>query len=1534
MAEQYKIIRITTNTSGGITDANREDIASSAVTFTVSGLTVSQDLTVDGQFNANGDNSFGSLSASTIYSGSTDLYDIFLTTNDGNDITRVQPGTNITTGGTGNFPIINLENDIVLTSINATSISGGTMYSGTTDLGDLIIARVLQSDFNAHTGDTSNPHSVTASQVGAYTTSEADNLFDTKADLSGATFTGQVNASTLSATTLSATTIINNRIGEGLSTGSISGGTLSINAGNNALFDLEGGVGYIVDYTVYPQSTTIVSWETTTGITVDNLATSFATDISIDINGSIVQQDFFTTEELRSVIFLGGLDHSNQTNIGNIFSVQIPSYGIGNSMRDFTEAVGDINITGNIYSANGANLNIDKSVGLLFSYGRAYDTNPNDPSTISGASQTALTFNYIFDNGSGNATVSSDTTDINPNNYDDGSGTLATVATNDYTIQRILYFANSNNTFIQYGNEQFNTLSDAEASLMTVRYTDLVGFTTAMVRGFIIVQEGETVLNTSATDFVTADKFGGIGGVGGSGLANTNFYTTAANLSGTTIFFDRTDTNSAYSVDISSLSGDVTMNGNLTVTGDTTLGGLSATTLSGNTFYSGTTELSTLFGEANTAANAGGGEGIFRDKTGDTINLRSFTSTGDTIVINSSGDTVNFDNKIRPTTNKITVSSGSGGDFQSVKAAIDSITGNTTTNRYCVEIGPGIFVEDTITLKPYIDVSGCYDVTIIEVDSPNKDCIELVGNSELRNLRLRGSTGSTKAVLAVNSSMGPGVTCGVDNVIIGSTDSIFKSNITTGGFAIVTMTNVVNGGSAIFNEGYVLSGGGSTILSLNNSKTSVNSSVNDYFFVSGAGNRVILSDVATLVQSALGGSLGSFARISNGATLDASALGVDGADKVIFNENIGSAATIRSTGFNILNSTNLDIDVQHPGTTGYFNGAADKDKVNINTENTTFSTSYENAGGGFVISGNFFLGDTTSEISNISDLILRGTSLGKYTGGTISLNTGLTIDVSSGDGYLETTENYPQKTAWTGETGISVPSNSIRYVYIDENSNVGVQASQPSLINKITLGRVISDDSSIVSINNTPVTGNHYISDIERYRRNILGTTFESGCVVSENTTSRKLDVSVGKFYFSNNEITPSGGNAISFTPVYNKAAAGQWNYTSTGDTVPNDSYDDGSGTLASLSASSWVKHSIYINGDGDDEKYFLLYGQEQFGSQAEAENGNSPSAPDGWSEGIAILSDIVIEASGSSITTITDKRNFLGTGASAGGGDGASGDHGELTGLGDDDHTQYLLVDGTRAMTGNFDMGGGNITNITNVDGVDVSAHASRHLPNGSDSLSTGAPSDIGTANSVGIANAFARQDHVHNHGSLGGGSLHDTATTSTAGFLSASDKGFLTSGGTLSGSLTITDAFEADSVSATTISGGTFYGDGSNLTGISGGGSSRTTGSTQTTDATPAEVDKIDTIVNNATNIIEVYVKAYSASAAQWGIWKRTLTVTSVAGTVVIREENADVDKTSSGLNANSINFTINGSDIDIDVTGIAATTIDWSSAYEIIL
>ncbi len=87
-----------------------------------------------------------SISASTIFSGSTNLYDIFVTA--AGSTTSVQGGKNISTGGTATVPIVNLKDDISVNSLSGTSItattisaatiSAATFYSGSTLLQSLL----------------------------------------------------------------------------------------------------------------------------------------------------------------------------------------------------------------------------------------------------------------------------------------------------------------------------------------------------------------------------------------------------------------------------------------------------------------------------------------------------------------------------------------------------------------------------------------------------------------------------------------------------------------------------------------------------------------------------------------------------------------------------------------------------------------------------------------------------------------------------------------------------------------------------------------------------------------------------------------------------------------------------------------------------------------------------------------------------------------------------------------------------------------------------------------------------------------------------------------------------------------------------------------------------------------------------------------------------------------------------------------------------------------------------------------------------
>jgi hypothetical protein len=92
----------------------------------------------------------------------------------------------------------------------------------------------------------------------------------------------------------------------------------------------------------------------------------------------------------------------------------------------------------------------------------------------------------------------------------------------------------------------------------------------------------------------------------------------------------------------------------------------------------------------------------------------------------------------------------------------------------------------------------------------------------------------------------------------------------------------------------------------------------------------------------------------------------------------------------------------------------------------------------------------------------------------------------------------------------------------------------------------------------------------------------------------------------------------------------------------------------------------IFVNSDGDYQETPGAYEQIDFinASTGVADAGKP----------------IVLDANGVIDSSMIDESDL---------------DHGSLDGLGDDDHTQYILVDGSRAFTGNQSMGGNLITSV-----------------------------------------------------------------------------------------------------------------------------------------------------------------------------------------------------------------------------------------------
>jgi hypothetical protein len=147
---------------------------------------------------ASGASSFTTLSATTLVSGSTNLYSIFSTT-DTNDITRVQPGSNITTGGTANAPTISLAASPSVNSITASgassfsTLSATTLFSGSTNLYNIFLTAAQLSGTSVSAG----------SNIGvALTGSDYKVSVAASPSFNSITASGASSFSTLSATTL------------------------------------------------------------------------------------------------------------------------------------------------------------------------------------------------------------------------------------------------------------------------------------------------------------------------------------------------------------------------------------------------------------------------------------------------------------------------------------------------------------------------------------------------------------------------------------------------------------------------------------------------------------------------------------------------------------------------------------------------------------------------------------------------------------------------------------------------------------------------------------------------------------------------------------------------------------------------------------------------------------------------------------------------------------------------------------------------------------------------------------------------------------------------------------------------------------------------------------------------------------------------------------------------------------------------------------------------------------------------------------
>jgi hypothetical protein len=320
-----------------------------------------------------------------------------------------------------------------------------------------------------------------------------------------------------------------------LSTGLLKGGRLYLNEQDNTKFDIEAGIGVIVDnYTnADDPSRKIVHWPTTSGIACEYINTYEWSTVCItrtdpgDGLGTIIQipDRLLTDEERREMLTIGFLTHITGDRIAY---TETEPYTISDPVSqiwDFAHNFGSFNIEGNEYTCAGS-LTLKKTGGKTYSIGSNYINSSKSPNIWVSEDQNPLSEIIYYYRQNGEWVNSDITTNvIDPDWYDSGDGLLP-VTTSGWTIQTIFFYAPWETTEIQYGQKVYESKELALAALnerieINPWITEYDTF-----RGWLVVRQGaepHEICQGETHQIISACKMGLISSAyGGSGSGEIN----------------------------------------------------------------------------------------------------------------------------------------------------------------------------------------------------------------------------------------------------------------------------------------------------------------------------------------------------------------------------------------------------------------------------------------------------------------------------------------------------------------------------------------------------------------------------------------------------------------------------------------------------------------------------------------------------------------------------------------------------------------------------------------------------------------------------------------------------------------------------------------------------------------------------------------------------------------------------------------------------------------------------------------------------
>jgi len=401
-----------------------------------------------------------------------------------------------------------------------------------------------------------------------------------------------------------------------LYTGLLNGGLLSIV--NTNTYRISSGSGIIVNlngsYSDNPYPIIeYLNWGNITN-TIDALSGSFDQQfvaISSSAGTPVIkaQGTPYDNGDYNEFIPIGIVLHQNRSTINGVQTFPGTAYGWKQRSYDFIKAFGALKVSGYTLAQSGSSARgLALSGGVAWVEGRNYTNDPNSPSYIVEA--TGITTSKIFryyqsgsnwqSNWGYNTNGGAGFTDIDPTQYSN-AGTLTSVGSNKWTIQRVYYFPNSATKalFVYYGNAEYANEADALAAVTTEPFTEAPNTAaSAIYVGYMLLRNDAIFTLPVSYTFYQAGLFrgsgtGGAGGGGASTLAGLTDVSISSVTNGDLLKYNST---TGLWNNTKTLSGSYTLSGSLVTNDGVWVQSLTASFISASSGITGS-----LFGTASYA---------------------------------------------------------------------------------------------------------------------------------------------------------------------------------------------------------------------------------------------------------------------------------------------------------------------------------------------------------------------------------------------------------------------------------------------------------------------------------------------------------------------------------------------------------------------------------------------------------------------------------------------------------------------------------------------------------------------------------------------------------------------------------------------------------------------------------------------------------------------------------------------------------------------------------------------------------------------